>query len=89
MLYLSGSASGAISSAPNAGDRMTDSQMETIYENSQNRQELQRVYVAAQSRVAALVAQYGKDAGAWLVKQRASRWSCRHEPNKLPALSRW
>jgi stage II sporulation protein D len=58
VLYLSG----ASPSAPGASGSMTESQMESIFENSQDREELGRAYAAAQSRVAALVAQYGKDA---------------------------
>jgi len=61
VLYLSGTISGANRSTAGAAIHMTDSQMETIFTNSQNREELQRAYVAAQSRISGLVEQYGKD----------------------------
>jgi stage II sporulation protein D len=68
VLYLSGAASGANTSAPGATAHMSDSEMETIFDNSQNHEELQRAYAASQARVAALVTQYGKDAVlSWLV----------------------
>ncbi len=62
VLYLSGKTAGASPAAAGTSGNMTESQMETIFENSQDREELGRAYGAAQSRVAALVAQYGKDA---------------------------
>lgn len=45
-----------------APDAMADEQIESVLRQPKSRDELAKAYAAAQSRVAALVAQYGKDA---------------------------
>ncbi len=68
VLYLSGASAAAAPSAPGNAVSMTDTEMESILERSQDRAALQRAYATAQSRVASLIAQYGKDAVlGWLV----------------------
>jgi stage II sporulation protein D len=62
VLYLSGLIAGGDTTPEGVPTVMPDDKLESIFENSQDRTELQHAYAAAQARVAALVAQYGKDA---------------------------
>ncbi|MGO9642918.1 MAG: SpoIID/LytB domain-containing protein [Candidatus Acidiferrales bacterium] len=62
VLYLTGPAPDENLAPGGPPTSISDDQLESIFENSQDRTELQRAYTAAQARVAALIAQYGKDA---------------------------
>jgi len=61
-LYFSDQAAAPETVTETAPAAMTDTQIESVLENSQDQAEMQRAYLAARVRVTGLIARYGKDA---------------------------